>query len=125
VHVSNRGGANQRYLLDTLGLWAVGGALVLLALGRLAPHAFAVLGALGATGTLCYAAGIVLRSDRTTEGSALHGLRSSLSDSIVPGAELVCVAALLLVVAGLLTAVTAMARDRRGATPGRAGRTTP
>jgi hypothetical protein len=125
VHVSNRGGANQRYLLDALGLWAVGGALLMLALGRLAPHAFAVLGALGATGTLCYAAGIVLRSNGTAEGSALHGLRTSLSDSIVPEAELVCVAALLLVVAGLLTAVNAMSRDRRSATPGPAGRTTP
>ncbi len=109
VHVSNRGGANQRYLLDALGLWAVGGALLLVALGRLTPHAVALVGALGATGALCYAAGIVLRH-ADEDGSAVHVLRSSLAHSIVPMAGLLGAVALVLVVAGLVAAVQATER---------------
>jgi hypothetical protein len=123
VHVSNRGGANQRYLLDALGLWAVGGTLLVLALGRLARHAIPLLGAFGAVGTVCYAAGIVARSDKTTEGSTPHVLRTSLADSIVPAAEVVLAVALLLVVAGLAMSVTAMAREQLAEEDGQPERT--
>ena len=125
VHVSNRGGPNQRYLLDALPLWAVGGTLLVLALGRLARHALALVGAFGAVGTVCYAAGIVARSDKTTEGSTLHVLRTSLADSIVPAAEVVLAVALVLVVAGLAISFTAMARERLGEESGHPERTIP
>ena len=110
VHVSHRGGANQRYLLDALGLWAVGGALLVVGLARLAPHAVALVGALGATGTVLYAAGIVARTDDSVGASTFGDLRASLSDSIVPGAGLICVVALLMAVAGLAAAVSSVGR---------------
>lgn len=113
VHVSNRGGANQRYLLDAIEFWAVGGAVLLLALGRLAPPAVAAVVALGATGVVTYAAGIVLRTDEIAGGPALTRLRTSLSESIVPAAELVCLAALMMVGVGLAAAVASIAQSLR------------
>ena len=112
-HVSQRGGANQRYLLDAIGFWAIGGALLLLALGRLAPHAVALVGALAAAGVVTYAAGIVLRTDDVEGGPVLDGLRASLSESIVPAAGLVLVIALLMVVAGLATVAYSIAQALR------------
>lgn len=113
VHVSHRGGANQRYLLDGLGLWAVGGALLLVALGRLAPHAVALVAAMGASGTVLYAAGIVARSDESVGASTFTDLRESLLDSPVPGAGLICVLALVAAAAGLATAVSAVGQALR------------
>ena len=117
VHVSHRGGANQRYLLDALGLWAVGGALLVVGLARLAPHAVALVGALGATGTVLYAAGIVARTDNSVGASTFGDLRASLSDSIVPGAGLICVVALLMTVAGLAMAVSSIGKALRTSQP--------
>lgn len=111
VHVSHRGGPNQRYLLDALGAWAVGGALLLLALDRWAPHALAVVGGLGAVGSVCYGLGIARRADDVTEGSALHVLDVVLTDSLVPGAHVVVGVTLLLAAAGLAMAVTALLRE--------------
>lgn len=111
VHVSHRGGPNQRYLLDAIGLWAVGCALLLAAFGAVAHRALGLVAALGAVGSVCYAVGIAVRADDVTEGSTLHVLRVSLAHSPVPAAELVGIASLLLAVAGLVTAVRALADD--------------
>lgn len=113
VHVSHRGGENQRYLLDALGFWAVGGAVLLVAMGRLTTHALALVGALGALGAVCYAAGIVLRTDDTSGGSTPSALGASLSESLVPLAGMVFLLALLLAVAGLVTAVRSCAQALR------------
>lgn len=112
-HVSHRGGANQRYLLDALGLWAVGGAVLLLALGRLAPHAVGLVGVLGASGVVTYAAGIVLRTDDVIGGSTLGALRDSLAVSRVPAAGLLCVLLLLGALGGLAVAVAAVGQSLR------------
>jgi hypothetical protein len=120
VHVSNKGGANQRYLLDSLASWTVGGALLVVAVGTLAPRVVAFLGSLGAIGALCYAAGIVLRTDDITDGAIAGPLRASLADSIVPAAGLLLVCFVLLLLAGLLMAVSAQARTLSDAGPGSA-----
>lgn len=111
VHVSHRGGPNQRYLLDAIGLWAVGGALLLAALGAFAHRALGLVAALSAIGSVCYAVGIAVRADDVTEGSALHVLRVSLAHSPLPAAEAVSIASLLLAVGGLVAAVRALADD--------------
>jgi hypothetical protein len=101
VHVTNRGGANQRYLLDSLAFWAVGAALLLVALGRLAPYAVALAAALGATGSLAYAAGIVKRTDDLPNGSTAHAVREALATSVLPVPGLLVAGALSAVAAGL------------------------
>lgn len=119
LHVSNRGSSYQRYLLDALGLWAVGAALLVLALGRLAPHALAVIAGFGAVGSVAFAASIVLRADAINRGAdpvtsrGFDVLRDTLTDSVVPGAAVLVVLAAAVGIAGLGLAVRSVAQAQR------------
>jgi len=128
-HVSQKGVDTQRYLLNGIGLWAVGSALVFIwAPRRLTPYLVTLMAALLSVGSVSGAVDVLRR--RAHAGTQLEGARISLADggwyqTLVRGAELAgfpaahaLVALLLVVVAvGLALQLVALRQLCRTTTP--------